>query len=206
MRSVKVIFLLLCTVGILWGEPISKAKAVQMAWVKVLENRTRYRVADHIDMAVRNAHWQRANQKLIFADGKIEHGGKQFQTIEYASIIAELRKAANDDVLIAAYQGYVLASTLTLRSGSVAHRDIPLFAAHLMRWDLCEGYTEMATAYAEGWITPGSYDYITALRLLKEGEEACTRSDTLAWQQSNWRARTAKYETLKRYVHAKGKQ
>ena len=201
MKKQLVIFLCLTTA--LFAKNITEKEAVKMTLVMSLEKRTQHKVKDHISRAIANNHWQNAMQELRYPTKTMKYGKKTIPTIDYAYAMKELEEASRDDILLAAYQGYVLASSLGLKMGKVSKKNTAKFASYLTRWNICEGYYDLATAYAEGWIVEKEYNYKKALSILENGREICNHHDAPFWQKREWGTRRAKYAALLKQLENK---
>lgn len=195
MSPGKTTFLLLLASAMLHAG-ISKSEALRIESVEALGASTQYESGDYIDKAVENSHWQKANELLLYDHTVIKAKHGSIASIDYDTIISELHLAAKQDVLIAAYQGYVLVTMLTQKRGAYAKRDLFRFTSIMMRYDLCQGYYDSAYAYANGWVN-GTKDYDKALSLLGRGKSACMLPRITPWQKRMWEEHHAKYSALK---------
>ncbi len=189
--------LLLLLVSTMLHAGITRSEALKIGSVEALGASTQYRSEDHIAKALKNSHWQRANTLLLYEHTTLKAKRGSIASIDYDTIISELHLAAKQDVLVAAYQGYVLVTMLTQKRGAYAKRDLFRFTSIMMRYDLCQGYYDSAYAYANGWVN-GSKDYDKALSLLEKGRSACMMPQITPWQRRMWEEHRAKYSALKR--------
>lgn len=178
------------------------SQALTIRSVSIMSKTTPFRASDYIDKAVANQHWQNANVHLHIKDKAFRKDNVVIPSFDYKYVISELRAAASEDVVIAAYQGYVILMQITQGRGDFFKENIPFFASKMMKANMCEGFYETGRVYARGWINK-KYDYATALNIVNEGTGACSAYGVPQWQKNYWGEDKARYTVLLRLENEK---
>ena len=199
-RHLLTYFLLVsCT---LLSADINISQAKKIPSIIEFDKRTVYSLDKHLHIALKDKEWQRANDKLLNERVQIKRAKKTYTSIDYDGIIELLYTSAQKGVLIAAFQGYELSTTLTRKRGKWAKRDIPRFAAILMQNNICQGYLDMGYAYAYKWMD-GTTNYKQAAKIVNAGKASCMDKRMPGYLHRYWGEYSAKYNALARWKKEK---
>lgn len=176
----------------------TKDEALSDPFVRTFESETGKPLQQHLQKALDNAHWQRANEMIYHESVKKKFGDKELISSDVKGAVREYTAAGEEGVLLASWQGIGLAKLLSPMGGRWRDEVVPVLAQQLVDADICQGYLDLAYFEAKGWAGSRG-DFKKARDLLERGEKACKRKSAPAWQQEQWNKAFYKYDALVRY-------
>lgn len=192
--------LLLIAASALLMADISYNDALKIPSVKEFPEQTGLPLNVHLKKAIKNKHWQIANQYLLGKTVKVKHGNKELVTIPYKEIMKELKIATAQGSVLSAFQGYRVSAILTHKTGKYAKIDTGFFARALMENNICIGYVETSFGYAHKWYS-SKVDYENALKVINAGYGACNKKGLPGWLVKAYKENRAQFKAMVAYTH-----
>jgi len=183
---------------------VNYQNAIKVPSVKEFQGYTGFNRDKYLKRALSNAHWQNANKYLVGNKYRVtkKFGKITYATVPYDYIMKELKKASEQGVVLAMFQGYRLSSMLTQNKGPHAKKDTAYFARKMMEMNICLGYIETAYGYTMSWYND-KRDYKSAKTVIDAGRNSCANPQLERWVATRYKKDAAKYKAVLEYIHAR---
>lgn len=179
-------------------QPISYQEAIQSKTLINFEIRTTKNFKKHYKRAIKNKYWVEANDLLLKKRIYFVKNSFNLKTIPYHKIIALLKKASTQGVVLAMYQGYELSAKATGRVGSYAVSDLGFFAKEMMAQNMCIGYIESSYGYSRGWYA-SRQSWSDALEVIEAGEKQCSNTKLSSGVRNRYAKMRSQYKAMVYY-------
>jgi len=173
----------------------TKEEALNDPYVQRFEQETFYELAPHLEKALNNMHWNRANEMLYHESVTKKYGNKDLVTIDVQGAVAEYIHAGRQGILLASWQGLNVAKTLAPMKGKWYESVVPVLAKQLISMNVCQGYIDLGVLKGRGW-GGTSADFEAAVKVFEEGRAICNSEKAQSWQKEQWARQYYKYKTL----------